>query len=743
MEDITDEFNSLENFNYPEEFLEMLCPSHSRHQMRCSGGSEAPTSDDHLSVNEEPEEEPYRAQPPSSLHLHIRKFIPYLRQGLLFICWLTFCYALMLYEEHENEPGLVSVPSEQGYTYKINGDLQRAGLVVQLRGPFSKETFQEIQGPAETSHKPYLGFVLQELSKDKGHMRNMSHIHHLVLTKEANIGDFSMMPIEHFIGNLFMNHAINDYQLLFFTNLNETLAMEFSANTTNLAKKTPLIWILLLFALIYINIMLDLLHRTFAALICSSLGIALIAAVHLRPRLDAVFQNIDYEVIMAFFGISLIMEMLAETGLQDYLAALSYEMANGHIWPLLNFLFLISCTMAAVFDGLTLMLFLAPICLRLCEIMHLNCTPVLSCLMVAINVGSVLTPSSSVTNYLIANHKDLPQHQITFGNFLAHMFPVTLLTLAQSYIHLRLLFGNSAQIGTKEPLQLERLKRLTRVWRKVSDRMGGYSLDERAAKATVDTRVRNLRKRLKRLGRMPEPVQGFEENVQKLRKSFPLRKIPLMVACLVALAFFLLFPLLQMMTSAVLMPIGWIAILGALLSLSLCNYGDIEGVLSRIDWATMLFLACVSILMNVLVKLGFLEFIGLGVEQLLLKTQAKHHLTWAILLTLGITAGLSLLINNVPVASLMIPVLVTLARNESLNLSLMPLVWSLALGCCLGGNGSLLAAVVNAACAGVASKHGYGISYFGFLKIGFFVMLGNIAVASCYLLLAHVVGHWH
>lgn len=70
-------------------------------------------------------------------------------------------------------------------------------------------------------------------------------------------------------------------------------------------------------------------------------------------------------------------------------------------------------------------------------------------------------------------------------------------------------------------------------------------------------------------------------------------------------------------------------------------------------------------------------------------------------------------------AYFLIAVVKGIASNVALDLPLQPLVWSLALGACLGGNGTLIGASANVVCAGVAEQHGYKFTFMDFFKIGF------------------------
>lgn len=63
---------------------------------------------------------------------------------------------------------------------------------------------------------------------------------------------------------------------------------------------------------------------------------------------------------------------------------------------------------------------------------------------------------------------------------------------------------------------------------------------------------------------------------------------------------------------------------------------------------------------------------------------------------------------------MMVKIVISMAAN--LSLPLQPLVWALAFGPCLGGNGTLVGASANVICAGIAEQHGYKMTFMDFLK---------------------------
>lgn len=113
------------------------------------------------------------------------------------------------------------------------------------------------------------------------------------------------------------------------------------------------------------------------------------------------------------------------------------------------------------------------------------------------------------------------------------------------------------------------------------------------------------------------------------------------------------------------------------------------------------------------------------------------------MLILWVSGLASAFIDNIPFTTMMIPVVKNLAENTELDLPLQPLVWALALGACLGGNGTIIGASANVVCAGVAEQHGYKFSFMDFFKLGFPMTIISLIVASGYLLLCHTVFTWN
>lgn len=107
------------------------------------------------------------------------------------------------------------------------------------------------------------------------------------------------------------------------------------------------------------------------------------------------------------------------------------------------------------------------------------------------------------------------------------------------------------------------------------------------------------------------------------------------------------------------------------------------------------------------------------------------------LLVLWLSALVSSVLDNIPFVATMIPLIQNMGAMGVDNLE--PVWWSLSLGACLGGNGTLIGASANVVVASMAAQRGKQISFLGFMKIAFPVMIMTIAVSSVYVWLRYLL----
>ncbi|MDY4697838.1 ArsB/NhaD family transporter [Selenomonas sp. WCA-380-WT-3B 3/] len=155
------------------------------------------------------------------------------------------------------------------------------------------------------------------------------------------------------------------------------------------------------------------------------------------------------------------------------------------------------------------------------------------------------------------------------------------------------------------------------------------------------------------------------------------------------------------------------------------NESMIAKVLSKIEWPAIFFFAGLFVLVGALVETGVIKMLAAEAIRL---TNGSVNAT--AMLILWMSAFASAFIDNIPFVATLIPLIQDMGQMGLTNLD--PMWWSLALGACLGGNGTLIGASANVVVASMAAQRGRQISFLGFMKIAFPIMVFTILISSVY-----------
>lgn len=158
---------------------------------------------------------------------------------------------------------------------------------------------------------------------------------------------------------------------------------------------------------------------------------------------------------------------------------------------------------------------------------------------------------------------------------------------------------------------------------------------------------------------------------------------------------------------------------------------DPEEVFHEVEWNTIFFFIGLFVLVGSLEVTGV---IGLVAQWALDFTQGNMLLMN--FLVLWLSAFASAFIDNIPFVATMIPLIQSMAEIGGLDVS--SLWWTLALGACLGGNGTLIGASANVVVMSMAEAHGTPISFKGFMKVGLPIMVVSIIIANIYVYFAYL-----
>ena len=191
------------------------------------------------------------------------------------------------------------------------------------------------------------------------------------------------------------------------------------------------------FLIAYAFIAADRVNKTLVALTGA-------AAVVILPVIssDDIFYShttgIDWDVIFLLLGMMIIVSVLRQTGVFEYIAIWAAKRANGSPLRIMILLVLVTAVASALLDNVTTVLLIAPVTLLVCDRLEINAAPFLMAEVFASNVGGAATLVGDPPNIIIASRAGL-----TFNAFLVHMLPIVVIVLIVFTVMLRWLFPGS------------------------------------------------------------------------------------------------------------------------------------------------------------------------------------------------------------------------------------------------------------------------------------------------------------
>ncbi len=387
----------------------------------------------------------------------------------------------------------------------------------------------------------------------------------------------------------------------------------------------------------------------------------------------AAFEGVDFNTLGLLTGMMVIVGIAKNSGVFQFLAIWSVKRVNADPWGMLVMLVVVTAVLSALLDNVTTVLLIVPVTLLMTGELKIDPYPYLFAEIFASNIGGTATLIGDPPNIMIGSAVGL-----SFNDFLIHLMPITLVILPLTLIPIYLIWGRGLH-ATPESR------------RKV--------LNYQERDAITDPRL--------------------------LKQS-------LLVMALVLAGFVLGHDMgLQPAT---------VAMSGAALLLILDNLPRdsekqshaVHRAFCEVEWITIFFFIGLFIVVYGVETTGLLEMIAHKVIELTGGDRAVTAIS-----ILWVSAVASAIVDNIPFVATMIPLIESMQPTFGGADQLMPIWWSLALGACLGGNGSLVGASANLIVAGFAERSGQPIRFLRFMLMAFPLMLMSILVSTVYVYLRY------
>lgn len=387
---------------------------------------------------------------------------------------------------------------------------------------------------------------------------------------------------------------------------------------------------------------------------------------------DLALQGVDFNTIGLLLGMMIIVVITKESGVFQYVAIKSAKLVKANPIGILAVFSIVTAVFSALLDNVTTVLLITPVILLITRELGVKPYPYLFSSILASNIGGSATLIGDPPNIMIGSAAGL-----SFNDFVVNLTPVAIVIMTLTMI----------------PLLL--------IWRK--DLVANENNKERIMKLNENEAIK-------------DPVL--------LKKS-------LFTLLLVILGFTVGHGYhIQPATSAM---------VGAAFLLLLNNFGHhhdeqekrVHASIAEAEWVTLFFFGGLFVVVYGLEHAGIINQLA---DMMLAFTAGDFEKT--VFTTLWGAAVISALVDNIPFVATMIPMIENMADTAGgpFNAEQIGILWwALALGACLGGNGSLIGASANLVVAGFASRAGHSIGFFKFMKLAFPLMLASIAIAHVYI----------
>jgi Na+/H+ antiporter NhaD/arsenite permease-like protein len=177
------------------------------------------------------------------------------------------------------------------------------------------------------------------------------------------------------------------------------------------------------FATAYVLIATERIHRVAAAL-SGAAAMVVLGVVDAHVAFFSEETGVDWNVIFLLLGMMIIVGVLRQTGVFEYLAIITAKRARGRPFLIMASLMVLTALASALLDNVTTALLVAPVTLLVCDQIDAAPAPFLIAAVMASNIGGTATLVGDPPNIIIASRSGL-----TFNDFLLHLAPIVVVLL--------------------------------------------------------------------------------------------------------------------------------------------------------------------------------------------------------------------------------------------------------------------------------------------------------------------------
>ncbi len=444
--------------------------------------------------------------------------------------------------------------------------------------------------------------------------------------------------------------------------------------------------VLAIFAVSFILILSETLHRTIAAWFGSvvlliyghSTGVFTLA--HDSSLEHTMLGWIEFEVIGLLMGMMVFAAILELCGFFEFIAIKAAKMSGGDPWKLIVLLGTFTTVISLLIDNVTAIIIIAPVTLKICNKMEINPIPPLLAEAILSDTGGVASMVGDPPNVMIAAEAANLDLESTFGfnGFLMKLGILTLIAWVATLGYLRWYYRDWIH---SKPANVEYLLEEDE-WDSVDDKQLMYTTLAILLLTVVMFSAKEF--------------LGLEIEIHAIALSG-----------------------------------AGLALVAARPQDHELRGGFMHLVTEKVEWSALLFFAGLFILVGAVGNVGYLEdlavwiFDNFGSDPVMLAVA----IIW-------VSAIASAIIDNIPFTAAMIPVIVSIVEANP-ELVIAPLFWALAMGAGFGGNATPIGSSANVMTVAISERGPRPITTAEWVRVGLPVMLITCTVATVFMIVFH------
>ena len=427
----------------------------------------------------------------------------------------------------------------------------------------------------------------------------------------------------------------------------------------------------IIFIAAYAAIVSEKINKTKVALFGAAITLVL-KILDQHEALHDVDLGVDWNVVFLLISMMIIVNIMTRTGVFQYMAVWAAKVAKGDPFRIMVLFAIVTAVCSAFLDNVTTVLLIAPVTLVVAGELKVDPVPLLITEVLASNIGGTATLIGDPPNIMIGSRAGLD-----FVDFIVNLTPAVIIILVVWLIVWKFVFGRRYHVADELKARIMAMN--------PAELISDMTLLKKSGAVLALTIG----------GFMAHGALGYEP--------------------------------------------ATVALMGAALLLIISGL-DVHKILSEVEWPTIFFFIGLFIIIGGTIKAGLISWLS---QEMIAITHPTPDNTFTLsMVMVWFSAIASAIVDNIPFVATMNPLLVETAgklfggpegANALQHAAMMPVWWALALGACLGGNGTAIGASANVIVVGIAGSAGHHISFKRFLLYGLPVMLLSVIVSALYI----------